>query len=166
MIFSDMNTVSASPKVHPPNGTRYYTFQVCRFNIINFNQLSFFIKLYFPLINNYIVLMSNTIYMTFFFSFYSIFFLLLFRWCILHQRSKSGHKVKAFEFKGICIRLNNMTLILTWSKWHFNILSIKGIPNLCSVYNQCKRIHDDIMCYVSTAGGTTTPVSHLQLQQV
>ncbi|XP_054135129.1 liprin-alpha-2 isoform X9 [Melozone crissalis] len=27
MIFSDMNTVSASPKVHPPNGTRFYTFQ-------------------------------------------------------------------------------------------------------------------------------------------
>ncbi|XP_075456618.1 liprin-alpha-2 isoform X2 [Ascaphus truei] len=27
MIFSDMNTVSGSPKVHPPNGTRYYTFQ-------------------------------------------------------------------------------------------------------------------------------------------
>lgn len=69
MIFSDMNTVSASPKVHPPNGTRYYTFQVCRFNIINFNQLSFFIKFYFPLINNYIVLMSNTIYMTIFFLF-------------------------------------------------------------------------------------------------
>lgn len=28
MIFLDMNTVSASPKVHPPNGTRFYTFQV------------------------------------------------------------------------------------------------------------------------------------------
>ncbi|KAM9578080.1 liprin-alpha-2 isoform 4-T5 [Guaruba guarouba] len=28
MIFSDMNTVSASPKVHPPNGTRFYTFQM------------------------------------------------------------------------------------------------------------------------------------------
>uniref|UniRef100_A0A8C3SAL7 SAM domain-containing protein n=1 Tax=Chelydra serpentina TaxID=8475 RepID=A0A8C3SAL7_CHESE len=28
MIFSDMNTVSGSPKVHPPNGTRFYTFQV------------------------------------------------------------------------------------------------------------------------------------------
>ncbi|KAM5288928.1 liprin-alpha-2 isoform 12-T12 [Ctenodactylus gundi] len=27
MIFSDMNTVSGSPKVHPPNGTRFYTFQ-------------------------------------------------------------------------------------------------------------------------------------------
>ncbi|XP_014127230.1 liprin-alpha-2 isoform X7 [Zonotrichia leucophrys gambelii] len=27
MIFSDMNSVSASPKVHPPNGTRFYTFQ-------------------------------------------------------------------------------------------------------------------------------------------
>ncbi|XP_065483046.1 liprin-alpha-2 isoform X4 [Caloenas nicobarica] len=27
MIFLDMNTVSASPKVHPPNGTRFYTFQ-------------------------------------------------------------------------------------------------------------------------------------------
>ncbi|KAM6285436.1 liprin-alpha-2 isoform 4-T4 [Spheniscus humboldti] len=27
MIFSDMNAVSASPKVHPPNGTRFYTFQ-------------------------------------------------------------------------------------------------------------------------------------------
>ncbi|XP_030335213.1 liprin-alpha-2 isoform X6 [Strigops habroptila] len=27
MIFSDMSTVSASPKVHPPNGTRFYTFQ-------------------------------------------------------------------------------------------------------------------------------------------
>ncbi|XP_072255115.1 liprin-alpha-2 [Pyxicephalus adspersus] len=27
MIFSDMNTVSGSPKVHPPNGTRYYAFQ-------------------------------------------------------------------------------------------------------------------------------------------
>ncbi|KAM6213476.1 liprin-alpha-2 isoform 5-T5 [Sarcoramphus papa] len=27
MIFSDMNTVSASPKVHLPNGTRFYTFQ-------------------------------------------------------------------------------------------------------------------------------------------
>ncbi|XP_074683238.1 liprin-alpha-2 isoform X10 [Strix aluco] len=27
MIFSDMNTVSASSKVHPPNGTRFYTFQ-------------------------------------------------------------------------------------------------------------------------------------------
>ncbi|KAG8578203.1 hypothetical protein GDO81_010419 [Engystomops pustulosus] len=27
MIFSDMNTVSVSPKVHPPNGTRFYTFQ-------------------------------------------------------------------------------------------------------------------------------------------
>ncbi|XP_069629409.1 liprin-alpha-2 isoform X9 [Haliaeetus albicilla] len=28
MIFLDMNTVSASPKVHPPNGTRFYTFQM------------------------------------------------------------------------------------------------------------------------------------------
>ncbi|XP_048691641.1 liprin-alpha-2 isoform X5 [Caretta caretta] len=28
MIFSDMNTVSGSPKVHPPNGTRFYTFQM------------------------------------------------------------------------------------------------------------------------------------------
>uniref|UniRef100_A0A8D2MUP4 PTPRF interacting protein alpha 2 n=1 Tax=Zonotrichia albicollis TaxID=44394 RepID=A0A8D2MUP4_ZONAL len=28
MIFSDMNSVSASPKVHPPNGTRFYTFQM------------------------------------------------------------------------------------------------------------------------------------------
>ncbi|KAM6285435.1 liprin-alpha-2 isoform 3-T3 [Spheniscus humboldti] len=28
MIFSDMNAVSASPKVHPPNGTRFYTFQM------------------------------------------------------------------------------------------------------------------------------------------
>ncbi|XP_030335211.1 liprin-alpha-2 isoform X4 [Strigops habroptila] len=28
MIFSDMSTVSASPKVHPPNGTRFYTFQM------------------------------------------------------------------------------------------------------------------------------------------
>uniref|UniRef100_A0A2K6A9E1 PTPRF interacting protein alpha 2 n=1 Tax=Mandrillus leucophaeus TaxID=9568 RepID=A0A2K6A9E1_MANLE len=28
MIFSDMNTVSGSPKVHPPNGTRFYTFQL------------------------------------------------------------------------------------------------------------------------------------------
>ncbi|XP_075408864.1 liprin-alpha-2 isoform X6 [Tenrec ecaudatus] len=27
MIFSDMNNVSGSPKVHPPNGTRFYTFQ-------------------------------------------------------------------------------------------------------------------------------------------
>ncbi|XP_078233098.1 liprin-alpha-2 isoform X18 [Pogona vitticeps] len=27
MIFSDMSTVSGSPKVHPPNGTRFYTFQ-------------------------------------------------------------------------------------------------------------------------------------------
>ncbi|XP_066113672.1 liprin-alpha-2 isoform X8 [Saccopteryx bilineata] len=27
MIFSDMNTVSGSPKVHLPNGTRFYTFQ-------------------------------------------------------------------------------------------------------------------------------------------
>ncbi|XP_061107575.1 liprin-alpha-2 isoform X5 [Conger conger] len=27
MIFSDMNTGANSPKVHPPNGTRYYTFQ-------------------------------------------------------------------------------------------------------------------------------------------
>ncbi|XP_030404490.1 liprin-alpha-2 isoform X8 [Gopherus evgoodei] len=27
MIFSDMNTVSGSPKMHPPNGTRFYTFQ-------------------------------------------------------------------------------------------------------------------------------------------
>ncbi|XP_068132962.1 liprin-alpha-2 isoform X7 [Hyperolius riggenbachi] len=27
MIFSEMNTVSGSPKVHPPNGTRYYNFQ-------------------------------------------------------------------------------------------------------------------------------------------
>uniref|UniRef100_A0A8D2LM19 PTPRF interacting protein alpha 2 n=1 Tax=Varanus komodoensis TaxID=61221 RepID=A0A8D2LM19_VARKO len=27
MIFSDMSTVSGSPKVHPPNGTRLYTFQ-------------------------------------------------------------------------------------------------------------------------------------------
>ncbi|XP_043822178.1 liprin-alpha-2 isoform X33 [Dromiciops gliroides] len=27
MIFSDMNTVPGSPKVHPPNGTRFYTFQ-------------------------------------------------------------------------------------------------------------------------------------------
>ncbi|XP_012859519.1 liprin-alpha-2 isoform X7 [Echinops telfairi] len=27
MIFSDMNNVSGSPKVHPPNGTRLYTFQ-------------------------------------------------------------------------------------------------------------------------------------------
>ncbi|KAG8439524.1 hypothetical protein GDO86_005647 [Hymenochirus boettgeri] len=27
MIFLDMSTVSVSPKVHPPNGTRYYTFQ-------------------------------------------------------------------------------------------------------------------------------------------
>nr|XP_045008075.1 liprin-alpha-2 isoform X14 [Jaculus jaculus] len=27
MIFSDMNTVSGSPKGHPPNGTRFYTFQ-------------------------------------------------------------------------------------------------------------------------------------------
>ncbi|XP_014343881.1 liprin-alpha-2 isoform X2 [Latimeria chalumnae] len=27
MIFSDMNTGSNSPKVHPPNGTRFYTFQ-------------------------------------------------------------------------------------------------------------------------------------------
>ncbi|XP_015208319.1 liprin-alpha-2 isoform X13 [Lepisosteus oculatus] len=27
MIFSDMNTGTNSPKVHPPNGTRYYTFQ-------------------------------------------------------------------------------------------------------------------------------------------
>ncbi|XP_049639314.1 liprin-alpha-2 isoform X5 [Suncus etruscus] len=27
MIFSDMNAVSGSPKVHPPNGTRVYTFQ-------------------------------------------------------------------------------------------------------------------------------------------
>ncbi|KAM6303215.1 liprin-alpha-2 isoform 3-T3 [Podargus strigoides] len=27
MIFLDMNTVSASPKVYPPNGTRFYTFQ-------------------------------------------------------------------------------------------------------------------------------------------
>ncbi|XP_029858857.1 liprin-alpha-2 isoform X14 [Aquila chrysaetos chrysaetos] len=28
MIFLDMNTVTASPKVHPPNGTRFYTFQM------------------------------------------------------------------------------------------------------------------------------------------
>ncbi|XP_059582116.1 liprin-alpha-2 isoform X2 [Alligator mississippiensis] len=28
MIFSDMSTVSGSPKVHPPNGTRFYTFQM------------------------------------------------------------------------------------------------------------------------------------------
>ncbi|KAM5253249.1 liprin-alpha-2 isoform 40-T48 [Hipposideros larvatus] len=27
MIFSDMSTVSGSPKVHPPNGIRFYTFQ-------------------------------------------------------------------------------------------------------------------------------------------
>ncbi|XP_078002625.1 liprin-alpha-2 isoform X17 [Phascolarctos cinereus] len=27
MIFSDMNSVPGSPKVHPPNGTRFYTFQ-------------------------------------------------------------------------------------------------------------------------------------------
>ncbi|XP_076152843.1 liprin-alpha-2 [Alosa pseudoharengus] len=27
MIFSDMNTGTSSPKVHPPNGTRFYTFQ-------------------------------------------------------------------------------------------------------------------------------------------
>ncbi|KAM4746811.1 liprin-alpha-2 isoform 5-T5 [Rhinophrynus dorsalis] len=27
MIFSDMNAVTGSPKIHPPNGTRYYTFQ-------------------------------------------------------------------------------------------------------------------------------------------
>ncbi|KAI1882032.1 hypothetical protein AGOR_G00246520 [Albula goreensis] len=27
MIFSDMSTGTSSPKVHPPNGTRYYTFQ-------------------------------------------------------------------------------------------------------------------------------------------
>ncbi|XP_074126975.1 liprin-alpha-2 isoform X7 [Sminthopsis crassicaudata] len=27
MIFSDMNTAPGSPKVHPPNGTRFYTFQ-------------------------------------------------------------------------------------------------------------------------------------------
>ncbi|XP_053107906.1 liprin-alpha-2 isoform X8 [Hemicordylus capensis] len=27
MIFSDMSTVSGPPKVHPPNGTRFYTFQ-------------------------------------------------------------------------------------------------------------------------------------------
>ncbi|XP_058841647.1 liprin-alpha-2 isoform X6 [Acipenser ruthenus] len=27
MIFSDMNTRTNSPKVHPPNGTRFYTFQ-------------------------------------------------------------------------------------------------------------------------------------------
>ncbi|XP_039617697.1 liprin-alpha-2 isoform X9 [Polypterus senegalus] len=27
MIFSDMSTVTSSPKVHPPNGTRFYTFQ-------------------------------------------------------------------------------------------------------------------------------------------
>ncbi|XP_028934836.1 liprin-alpha-2 isoform X2 [Ornithorhynchus anatinus] len=27
MIFSDMNSVSGSPKMHPPNGTRFYTFQ-------------------------------------------------------------------------------------------------------------------------------------------
>ncbi|XP_054844826.1 liprin-alpha-2 isoform X4 [Eublepharis macularius] len=27
MIFSDMSTVSGSPKIHPPNGTRLYTFQ-------------------------------------------------------------------------------------------------------------------------------------------
>ncbi|XP_077195041.1 liprin-alpha-2 isoform X8 [Paroedura picta] len=27
MIFSDVSTVSGSPKVHPPNGTRLYTFQ-------------------------------------------------------------------------------------------------------------------------------------------
>ncbi|XP_077195040.1 liprin-alpha-2 isoform X7 [Paroedura picta] len=28
MIFSDVSTVSGSPKVHPPNGTRLYTFQM------------------------------------------------------------------------------------------------------------------------------------------
>ena len=28
MIFSEMNTGTSSPKVHPPNGTRFYTFQV------------------------------------------------------------------------------------------------------------------------------------------
>ncbi|XP_031438981.1 liprin-alpha-2 isoform X11 [Clupea harengus] len=27
MIFSEMNTGTSSPKVHPPNGTRFYTFQ-------------------------------------------------------------------------------------------------------------------------------------------
>lgn len=27
MIFSDMSTGTNSPKVHPPNGTRFYTFQ-------------------------------------------------------------------------------------------------------------------------------------------
>lgn len=27
MIFSDMNTGTNSPKVHPPNGTRFYTYQ-------------------------------------------------------------------------------------------------------------------------------------------
>ncbi|XP_007434341.1 liprin-alpha-2, partial [Python bivittatus] len=27
MIFSEMSTLSGSPKVHPPNGTRFYTFQ-------------------------------------------------------------------------------------------------------------------------------------------
>ncbi|XP_038851575.1 liprin-alpha-2-like isoform X3 [Salvelinus namaycush] len=44
MIFSDMSTGTNSPKVHPPNGTRYYTFQefaaltkelnVCRENLL------------------------------------------------------------------------------------------------------------------------------------
>lgn len=28
MIFSDMSAGTNSPKVHPPNGTRFYTFQV------------------------------------------------------------------------------------------------------------------------------------------
>lgn len=27
MIFSDMSAGTNSPKVHPPNGTRFYTFQ-------------------------------------------------------------------------------------------------------------------------------------------
>lgn len=39
MIFSDMSTVSGSPKVHPPNGTRYYTFQVGMFDVVGFRDI-------------------------------------------------------------------------------------------------------------------------------
>uniref|UniRef100_A0A8B9LDL1 PTPRF interacting protein alpha 2 n=1 Tax=Astyanax mexicanus TaxID=7994 RepID=A0A8B9LDL1_ASTMX len=30
MIFADMSTGSSSPKMHPPNGTRFYTYQIVR----------------------------------------------------------------------------------------------------------------------------------------